>query len=197
MKMVLLKIWVRNMLEKKDIRTNILQKRLQMKKEEVIQKSERITTSFLKLEQYLAANLIYLYMDFRNEVMTNLIIEDARKNGKKIAIPKVVGNQMMFYALQDEKVLKEGFFGIREPERIHPITETDALMIVPGIAFEERGYRIGYGKGFYDQYLTKHKIQQTIALSYELQMVEQIPYDAYDIAMDWILTEERFICCQN
>lgn len=186
------------MQEKKDIRKEILDKRLALPKEELYQKSEIICNTFLKLDQYQKSDLIYIYMDFKNEVMTKRIIEDAHQNGKKVAIPKVEGDRIIFYYLENnQKELEEGYFGIREPQIAKPVTNSKGIMVVPGIAFDEYGYRIGYGKGFYDRYLHENDIFQKISLVLELQMVEKVPSDKHDIPVDMIVTEERVINCYN
>lgn len=184
------------MLEKKDIRNQVLAKRLSISKEALTDKSEKICNSFLALSSYQNADLLYIYMDFKNEVITKQIIADAHQKGKKIAIPKVVKDQIVFYYLEPNHCeLKEGHFGIREPEIAKPVEDKKGIMVVPGIAFDEKGYRVGYGKGYYDRYLQEHEVAQKISLVLELQMVEQVPFDAYDIPVDLIVTEKRVIPC--
>lgn len=185
------------MQEKKDIRNQILIKRLGIAKEKLMDKSEKICKSFLALPQYQNANLLYIYMDFKNEVITKQIIVDAHQKGKKVAIPKVVKDQIIFYYLEpNDRELKEGYFGIREPKIAKPVEDKSGIMVVPGIAFDERGYRVGYGKGYYDRYLQDNEVAQKISLVLELQMVMQVPYDAYDIPVDFIITEKRVINCR-
>lgn len=185
------------MQEKKDIRNQILTNRLAIAKEELMDKSEKICNSFLTLPQYQNADLLYIYMDFKNEVITKQIILDAHQKGKKIAIPKVVKDQIVFYHLEPNHCeLKEGHFGIREPEIAKQVEDKKGIMVVPGIAFDKEGYRVGYGKGYYDRYLQDHEVAQKISLVFELQMVEQVPFDAYDIPVDLIITEERVIPCR-
>lgn len=185
------------MQEKKDIRHQILTKRLDIEKEELYSKSETICNSFLSLPQYQNVDLLYIYMDFKNEVVTKQIIVDAHQKGKKVAIPKVQNDQIVFYYLEpNDKELKEGFFGIREPEMTKPVKDKSGIMVIPGIAFDEKGYRVGYGKGYYDRYLQENKVAQKISLVLELQMIEKVPYDAYDIPVDMIITEKRLIHCR-
>lgn len=184
------------MQEKKDIRKEVLEKRMALTKEELVEKSKIICNSFLELPQYKEADLIYIYMDFKNEVMTKQIIEDAWEKKKRVAIPKVVENQIIFYELvKEQEKLKEGYFGIREPKMSQPIMDSEGLMVVPGIAFDKQGYRIGYGKGFYDRYLHANNIKHKISLVFELQMVDKVPNDKYDIPIDMIITEKQMIQC--
>lgn len=185
------------MQEKKDIRNQILTKRLGITQEELMNKSQKICNSFLALPQYQDADLLYIYMDFKNEVVTKQIIVDAHRKGKKVAIPKVVKDQIIFYYLEpNDRELKEGYFGIREPEIAKPVKDNSGIMVVPGIAFDEEGYRVGYGKGYYDRYLQDNEVAQKISLVLELQLIKQVPYDAYDIPVDLIITEQRVINCR-
>lgn len=181
------------MLEKKDIRKEVLGKRLELKREELQLKSEAICQSFMQLSHYQNASLIYIYMEFKNEVITKSIIENAHQTGKKVAIPKIIHNEMCFYYLEEGQDVKEGFFGIREPKTTKRVTDREGIMIVPGIAFDEYGYRIGYGKGYYDRFLHENQVSKKVSLALELQMIEKVPYDKYDIPMDMIITENRVI----
>lgn len=193
MKTEVSKTWVRNMMEKKDIRRAVLQKRNELTKEELEQKSNTICNTLIKMKEYKNASIIYCYMDFRNEVFTRKIMKDAWKAGKKIAVPKVMQSEMNFYYIESVEDLELGYFGIREPKTRKPANGEKGLIIVPGVAFGQKGYRIGYGKGFYDRYLNKHPILRKIAVAFELQIVSEIPYDTHDITMDMIITEERKI----
>lgn len=181
------------MMEKKDIRKTILQSRQALSKEEVYQKSNLIFQTLKECSEYRNAELLYLYMDFKNEVMTRDIIEDAYKLGKKIAIPKIEENEMHFYYLEQMEDAKTGYFGIREPKSLERVTDSQGIMITPGIAFDLQGYRIGYGKGFYDRYLHTNPVSKKIAIAFEVQIVEAIPYDTHDIPMNIIITEDRTI----
>jgi 5-formyltetrahydrofolate cyclo-ligase len=89
--------------------------------------------------------------------------------------------------------LKKGYFGIDEPVTTELADDKEALIIVPGVAFDERGFRVGYGKGYYDRFLNKHSDYTKIALAYEMQILTEIPNDEYDVAMNRIITEERII----
>ncbi|WP_099467639.1 5-formyltetrahydrofolate cyclo-ligase [Konateibacter massiliensis] len=181
------------MQEKKDIRKNVLQKRSELTNEELQQKSDAISHTFLNLPEYQNAPMIYIYMDFKNEVVTKHVIEDAFQRGKKVAIPKIIDDEMHFFYMEEGQELTEGYFGIREPNVTVPVQDSQGVMVVPGVAFEEKGYRVGYGKGYYDRFLAKNPMLKKIAFAFELQMVDEIPYDIHDIPMDIIITENRMI----
>lgn len=180
---------------KKDIRSQYIKKRDALSQEEVNVKSDKILYQLFNLTEYKDAKYILLYADYHNEVATNKIFEDARQRGKKIYFPKVFGQEMEFYAVDSLEELRFGYKGIREPQE-NPIKrffykkQDTTIMIVPGVAFDMKGYRVGYGKGYYDKYLSEKKMISTFALAYAFQILEHVPSDAHDIKMDKIITEE-------
>lgn len=182
---------------KAEIRKRILEARKQLTEEEVAAKSEAIVQKVIKTPEYEEADNILLYADCNHEVMTRGIFEDAILHKKRVYFPKSdrLTNTMEFYQVVSVKQLEKGFMGILEPrEDIHSRyrfhTREDTLIIVPGVAFDTSGYRIGYGKGFYDRYLVNKRQISTMALAYACQIVDEIPKDAHDIKMDKIVTEE-------
>ncbi len=177
---------------KKDIRKCVLEKRNCISKQEWEEKSRLICEKVVTHPFFLASNVVYCYVDYRNEVRTREIIETAWKQSKKVAVPKVEGEYMNFYYIQSFTDLEEGYRGILEPWKEHLAdVEENALVIMPGAAFDTNGNRVGYGKGYYDKYLHAHPNYKTLALAFELQMVEKIPAEKYDICPDMIITEEN------
>ena len=180
---------------KKDIRSQYIKKRDALSQEEVNVKSDKILYQLFNMTEYKDAKYILLYADYHNEVATNKIFEDARQRGKKIYFPKVFGQEMEFYSVDSLEELRFGYKGIREPQE-NPIKrffykkQDTTIMIVPGVAFDMKGYRVGYGKGYYDKYLSEKKMISTFALAYAFQILEHVPSDAHDIKMDQIITEE-------
>lgn len=180
---------------KKDIRSQYIKKRDNLFPEEITKKSDKILFQLFNMPEYKEAQHILLYADYRNEVATDKLFEDAKKRGKKIYYPKVFGQEMEFYAVDSLDELRFGYKGIREPQE-NPIKrffykkQDNTIMIVPGVAFDMKGYRVGYGKGYYDKYLSERRMISTFALSYAFQILEHIPSDSYDIKMDKIITEE-------
>lgn len=176
---------------KKVIRNRYLEKRRQLMQELWERNSHRI---FLRLKEhplFLQSEYIYSYVDYQKEVDTHELIAYALEIGKKVAVPKIMGNHMEFYYLSSLDSLKPGFHGIPEPDGAGLATESKALMIMPGVAFDPACNRIGYGKGYYDRYLHAHPEHPTIALAFELQITELIEADFHDIQPNLIITEER------
>lgn len=182
--------------KKQDIRTRILSLRDQLPEEARQAKSDCICKAVVGHELFLAAKTIYCYVSFRSEVDTQAIIRHAWRAGKKVAVPKVTGNhEMCFYYIDSMADLKPGFFQVPEPVTGTVAKESDALVIMPGAAFDQKGGRIGYGKGFYDYYLTENPGQPRMGLAFALQVLDVIPSDAHDVKVQMLATEKGMITC--
>ena len=176
---------------KKDIRKCVLAERNLISEIEWTDKSDKVSVKVTTHPLFVDADEIYCYIDFRNEVGTKKIIETAWKMGKKVACPKIKGDYMNFYYIKSYNDLLPGNWGILEPAEETLATGLNVLVIMPGAAFDCKKNRVGYGKGYYDQYLDKHPDYQTMALAFELQMVDNIPAYAHDISPQIIVTEEH------
>ena len=176
---------------KKDIKTYVLAARKSISNQEWTEKSYRIYGKVVEHSLFLNADEIYCYIDFRNEVGTRKIIEMAWKLGKKVAVPKINGDFMEFFYIHSFDQLSPGNWGISEPVSECIACGDNVLVIMPGAAFDKNKHRIGYGKGYYDRYLANHPSYQTMALAFELQMLENIPADEHDISPQFIITEEH------
>lgn len=176
---------------KKDIRKRVLEKHNCIPEKEWEDKSRLICEKVVTHPFFLQADAIYCYADYHREVATRQIMEYAWEIGKKVAIPKVLGDVMEFYYIQSFDDLEEGYKGIPEPKQMNLALDEKALLIMPGAAFDRFGNRIGYGKGYYDKYLQAYPNHKTIAIAFELQMVDTIPAEVHDICPDIIITEEK------
>lgn len=182
---------------KAEIRKRILEVRRSLTVDEVEVKSEAILQNVLKTPEYIEADNILLYADHHNEVMTRGIFEDALMRNKRVYFPKSdsLTNTMVFYRATSAAQLEKGFMGILEPKeniqlRYRFCANEDTLVILPGVAFDTAGFRIGYGKGYYDKFLSSKRQLSTMALAFACQIVEELPREAHDIKMDKIVTEE-------
>lgn len=188
-----LRIWVRNM-EKKEIRKYVLGRRREMTQEECAEKSARICRKIIEMEAFQKAACIYVYMDFNGEVSTKPLIEEAWRMGKRVAAPKVFAEDMRYFFIRSYEDVKPGYFGVPEPSgEADEASCEDALLIVPGVGFDENRHRCGYGKGFYDRYLSVHTKHETIAVAFEFQIVDEVPADRHDVFPQILVTEERVI----
>ena len=181
-----LQIWVRNMDRKKEIRAKFLKMRQALSKEEVREKSLRIMRRIEETETFKNADNLLAYIDFRGEVATGTLIEKAWELGKKVYVPRVAGKEMEFYQIHSFEDL----------EKECPVYEAGegqtTLAILPGSVFDEKKNRVGYGGGFYDCYFEKRKDICRIAAAYEMQIVEEIETEEFDLPADYVTTEERF-----
>lgn len=176
---------------KKDIRKCVLEKRSQMTDKEWDDKSHIIFEKVVSHPFFFATDTVYCYVDYRREVGTRKIIEEAWKQQKKVAVPRVEGTEMNFYYIRQFDDLTEGYRRIPEPKATLPACEENPLVIMPGAAFDCNRNRIGYGKAFYDKFLSAHPGCRTMAIAFELQIVNQIPADEYDICPEILVTEEH------
>ncbi|MDN5332410.1 MAG: 5-formyltetrahydrofolate cyclo-ligase [Tepidanaerobacteraceae bacterium] len=178
---------------KKKLRYDYLEKRLSLSEKEVMEKSEKIMSHLFELEDFKKAGLVMFYVDCRNEVMTKDAIERALAMGKRVAVPKTVkGEGLLAIEIKSTGELACGTFGILEPVSDNIVNPLDIdLVLVPGIAFDRRGYRLGYGAGYYDMFLTKlREGVKKIGLAFEAQLADCIPAEAHDVRMDAVLTEK-------
>ena len=163
------------------------------------QKSNKILQTVYDIETFKDAEVILTYVDYQSEVMTSSLIARALLEGKKVYCPKVSGNDMDFYRISSLNDLKEGYKGIREPEAgesfidMQNLPDKKTLVIMPGVVFDMECHRIGYGKGFYDKFMTQMSENgmdfYKIGLAYECQLVDKVPYEAHDISINIVVTE--------
>jgi len=181
-------------MEKKDIRKEIKALRAAHTDEEIHAMSQNALKQFTALPEYREAKVIYAYMDCKHEVETRELIRAAWADNKRVAVPKVLGQEMkFFYITSFEQDLEDGYFGIQEPREKNPAEEEDALLLMPGVAFDEERHRVGYGGGFYDRFLEDHPELVTVALAFEFQVKPEVPYEDFDIRPSKIVTEKRVI----
>ena len=175
---------------KKEIRHKIIRLRKEMDPLVWQDATNAITETIIRHPRFLEETDIYCYVNYNGEVGTEQIMEEAWKLGKHVWLPKVEGKEMEFYLAESREELQPGAYGILEPSDGHRADGAEGLMIMPGVAFDESGHRIGYGGGFYDKYLEKHPGLYAVAVAFELQMCPEIPYEEYDIRPQKVVTEE-------
>lgn len=150
--------------------------------------SARLGELFAASTQYRLAKTIYGYLPYNQEVRTVPMLERALREGKRVAVPKVYGEEMKFIYLSDLTQVEKGYAGIPEPVADGPVAEDPtALVLMPGLAFTKNGDRMGYGGGFYDKFLASEPQHPTVALCYDFQIVEALPTEEYDIPVDLVL----------
>lgn len=142
------------------------------------------------------ARLPAMYCSVRGEISTRRILEELFREGRAVALPRIEGCELRLHRVTDLAQLAPGRFGITEPlANTPPVAESEPdLILVPGVAFDRRGHRVGYGKGFYDRLLC-HTNSPVIALAYGFQIVHHVPEEPHDRRMDYILTPNELIVC--
>jgi 5-formyltetrahydrofolate cyclo-ligase len=167
----------------------MLERRNRLASQEIAKRSKNIQEFVINTKEFRHANFVGAYFAFGSEVTTELIIERAKTLGKKIALPRVEEDKITFYELSSIKSLIRGSrFGIMEPLPYGQMSEID-ILVVPGIAFDKKGNRLGYGKGYYDRLLSG-KRTFSIGLAYSFQLLETLPHDRYDKRLDAIASED-------
>ena len=175
-------------MDKKQLRRMIRERKRAMTEAEIQSRSEALAQLLYASEAYRNAKTIYGYLPYNQEVRTVPMLEQALRDGKQVAVPKVFGDEMKFLYLQDLTQVAKGYAGIPEPIADEPVAEDEtALVLMPGLAFDPQGHRIGYGGGFYDKFLSREPNHPTLALCYEFQMVEHLETEEFDIPVDTVI----------
>ncbi|MBR1823402.1 MAG: 5-formyltetrahydrofolate cyclo-ligase [Ruminococcus sp.] len=163
-------------------------------------KDAEITERFLEMERVQEADCIMVYASFGSEVETYGIIDAFLGTEKKIAYPRCEDNgTMVFHVVESFADLHEGMYRISEPDISLPVAEITekTVCIIPGLAFTEKGGRLGYGGGYYDRFLLDNPDIYTIALSYEELITDELPLLQHDLLVNSIVTEERTVLCNE
>lgn len=175
-------------MDKNELRSMIRAKKRAMTPEEISQRSTALAQKLFASPLYRQAETIYGYLPYNQEVRTVPMLEQALRDGKRVAVPKCYGDEMKFIYLEDLSQVERGYAGIPEPIADGPIgDDPHALVLMPGLAFDPQGHRIGYGGGFYDKFLAREPEHPTLALCYEFQMLPHLETEAFDIPVDCVL----------
>lgn len=175
-------------MDKKALRKQIREMKKAMTVRQIEEKSQKLKELFCTSDAYRNAKTVYGYMPYNQEVRTVPILEQALLDGKRVAVPKVYGDVMRFIYLTDLKAVANSDMGIPEPISDEPVADDPtALILMPGVAFDPQGHRIGYGGGYYDKFLSAEPDHPTVALCYDFQMFPELQTDAHDIPVNVVL----------
>ena len=182
--------------QKKALRKRILEMRDAQTKEDIIGHSLMIEERLTGLEEWKNAEKIFFFYGYASEVSTEGMMIHALAEGKRLFLPRVMGvEKMSFFEVKNLKGLIPDRHGILEPpESWDKTSEEPDLLIIPGVAFDCSCYRMGYGRGYYDRFISSigHDIPNA-ALAFELQIVDSVPRGEYDLPVDMIVTEKEII----
>lgn len=165
------------------------------------QKDFDICLNFLNSDLYKNSKQILCFSSLDGEISTDLIISQTLKDGKALALPACTdgcGN-MRFYKVKSIDELISGYFGIKEPdtEKCPLICDfSSSVCVVPAFCFDKSGFRLGYGKGYYDKFLKKFT-SASVGLCYNDFIEEKLPADEYDVPVDYIITQNNIFCCKG
>jgi 5-formyltetrahydrofolate cyclo-ligase len=183
---------------KREIRKNILSIRNNLNDFEISEKSSKVTNKLISMKEFKKSETVFIYMDFKKEVKTDQIIKILFDENKQVVVPwtDTVNTEIIPMKITNlENDLTISSFGYLEPKKENAIevkVEDIDLIIVPGVVFDEKLNRIGFGKGYYDKVLIrKRESTPAIAIAYEFQVLDEIPHEAHDVKMDFIITESN------
>lgn len=175
-------------MNKKELRSQIRRLKRAMTEAQIEEKSRILGSLFAQSQLYRQADTIYGYLPYNQEVRTIPMLQQALLDGKRVAVPKVYGDEMRFIYLTDLTAVETGYAGIPEPIADGPVADDPAaLVLMPGLAFDPAGHRIGYGGGFYDKFLQQEPDHPTLALCYDFQMLPVLETEEHDIPVDCVL----------
>ena len=176
-------------MDKKALRREIGAKKRALSAAEIESRSAILAEKLYATDQYRDCKSLYAYLSFNQEVRTNPIIRRAWADGKRVAVPKVVGDEMVFIWIDSfDNLAPQGAFHILEPIEDGPVASDEtALILMPGLAFDPQGHRVGYGGGYYDRFLAREKDHPTVALCYGFQLLAAIEAEPHDVPADAVL----------
>lgn len=176
-------------MDKKELRKKYTKARAGVEDKEG--KDKLIRKNLRELDIYKKAKSVFVFISYKSEVDTRGIIEDILADGKKLLVPLVKGSEMIAVEVKGIDDLEPNKMGILEPKSGKEVTDVD-LTITPGLAFDKKGYRLGYGGGYYDKFFAKVDTVR-MGIGYSDQYVESIVHEDYDEALEYLLTEEGLI----
>ena len=178
-------------MDKKALRRMIGEKKRTLTPEDIARRSEILAERLYATEVYKRCNALYAYLSFNQEVRTDSIIERAWSDGKRVAVPKVMGDAMRFIWIDSfDALAPQGAYHIAEPIADGPVADDPtALILMPGLAFDPEGHRVGYGGGYYDRFLAQEPGHSLVALCYDFQLLKHLEVEAHDVPVDLVLTD--------
>lgn len=191
---------------KSQLRCQNKKTRNELTEELVNEYSMRIHERLYNLKEFVECSSLFTYISFASEVDTHNIIRKALMMNKQIYVPRVENKEINFYRINSFDMLIKSAYGILEPDiNIHlKYAESKAfinrkIMLLPGLAFDMSGNRIGYGAGYYDRYLARYPHDEwvKIGLAYDFQITDKINADRYDVPVEYIVTPNQLIVCSK
>jgi 5-formyltetrahydrofolate cyclo-ligase len=188
--------------EKQAIRTRVLAARDAMPASTRQSFADAVMASVLSTSQYQQANTVLAYVSFGSELSTMSLLQRVLADGKALVLPRVLKNQkqLQLHRVQALDQLTEGVWGIREPRADAPTIALNDIdfILVPGVAFDLAGFRVGYGGGYYDRLLAAANPATTrLSAAFECQIVDVVPNEAHDERVDIIITNQQTLLIEH
>lgn len=174
-------------MDKTALRREIRKKKRALTGAQIAHASAALAAQLFAHPLYRRASSLYVYLSYNQEVRTEAIVRRALADGKRVAAPKVFDAEMRFLWLEEGSQIAPGYKGIPEPLCGAIADDRDALVLMPGLAFDPLGHRMGYGGGFYDRFLAAEP-HPTIALCYDFQLLPYLETEPHDIPVDAVLS---------
>jgi 5-formyltetrahydrofolate cyclo-ligase len=173
-------------MEKKELRAQIKTLKKQHSKDQLMEQSEKILAKLEQHPDFTKAEIVMLYSALPDEVQTQAFLEKWHLK-KKIILPTVVGDDIIPVEYGKDTAFAIGDFNIMEPQN-DPYHGGFDLIVVPGVAFDRKGNRLGRGRGYYDRFLCQHLEVKRIGICFDFQLVDEVPSEPFDIRMDEVLS---------
>ena len=177
-------------IQKAALRKHLLEKRDATSAELRGISSERIHENIKQISSFTNSQNIACYFPIGSEVDTHVIMLDILKHDKNLLLPRIVSDNLEFYIIPNLEKLEKGSFEIMEPKNSCKKAEKIDCVLIPTVGVSKSGIRLGYGKGYYDRFLSLIDAVK-ISLTYSKQIVKSIPNESHDVKIDWIVTEDK------
>ncbi len=178
-------------MDKNEIRAIMKKRRRDTPPDVLLKLSARICTRLIETSLFKEAGSIWCYVPLPGEVDTTALFRAAWAGNKTAAAPKVTPDGLRFHVIRSFSDLTEGHFHVREPEGGEIAEDDSALIILPGLSFDKKGNRIGYGKGYYDRFLSSHPGLRTAGAAFDFSVMDDLPHKESDVRADIVVTESR------
>lgn len=183
---------------KSDLRILAKQRRIELSEAYREAGGRRIAENLAALPEFSRAESVFIYVSCGTEVPTHSIIDQLMAKGVCVAVPKIIpGGEMVAVRFAAWADLRRAELGILAPVSSVPWPHDFDIVVTPGLAFTRRGYRLGYGAGYYDKWFATHASTFKIAIAYATQLVTDVPTDVFDVPVDCIVTESGVERCDS
>ena len=177
--------------QKAAIRSHLKQIRASIPESVRQEYSEKIFNTLIGMDEIIHANSIFIYISYGNEVDTHHLLKYFMKQGKSIAVPKILATKIMIATpFTGWNALIPGELGILTPAEEEPFKGDIDIVITPGLGFTRTGNRIGYGRGYYDKWFARNSVVHKIAVTFEAQIMDSLPVTVTDVPVNIIVTEQ-------